>query len=310
MKSFVLALIVCLCVNYINARSILGYGDLAQNTISTIDNVHTIKYQKQYNPKPNNMLAFSSLSTNASYSFNAIYSNSDTTITWGVVSFTNGNVKDIQTIDIPYQYTVDSLNGFSLFLENNTIFYMGSYRSIYHDGNQYDFLTTSLDTGFQTALPVTVSSFPTHGLYDYTSGEDYYVVTITNNSQQYQCFWIDVANNEIINTITVTSSFVDTKFQIFSYQRNLYIVQSDVTGKYVEIYLVNWNTKTMSLFSRVIVPSPPVSLQVSTIANYVAIFSIDNNNTLTIPFINLSSVLVTNFLPGLSVSGGDFYFIF
>ncbi|KAF2075317.1 hypothetical protein CYY_003394 [Polysphondylium violaceum] len=307
MKSITICLLLALCAYYINARTILGYGDLAANNIYTIDNVNNIKYSKAYDPQPQFMLAFGGLATNASYSFNAVYTNGDQTMTWGLVNFMKGTITDLSTIH--NAYPVNGLSGLSLYVGNGTLYYLGSQKT--SGGNQIDFIQSNFHTKDQTTLPITISAYPAQGIYDFTSGADYFVVTITN-SNQYECFWVDVITNQVIqNVVLPATSFVDSKFQIFAYQRNLYIVKSDMAGKYVEVYIVDWTNQALNLYARVQVPNQPISLQVSVIANYLAIFSTGRNDqTPTIPLINLSSSLVTDFLTGLSVSNADTYFIF
>lgn len=311
MKSIILVQLLCLCaLGFVSSQNYLGYGVLTPYNVYTFDNVNNIQYSKILSPTPQNVMAFAGVSTNASYSFNAIYSNNQNSITWGLINFATGAITDLHTTPSPTS-NQNNLSGFALLERNDTIYYL--YTSKSTNNYEISLIQTKFGTsGFVVSLPVLTTPYSsgTLGTFDQSSGTDYFVVTITSRNQ-YECYWVDVVTNQVIKTITVSNTQANQVFDIFAYNRNLYIVQGDSTGRYVETYLVDWGAQTMSLVARAQVSSQPISIQVSLSTNYFAIFSIGRGeSTPTVPLIALSNYVITDFIVGLPSSNQNTYFLF
>jgi len=313
MKSICLVLLICLYAfgSAVNSQA-LGYGLLTPYNIYTIDNANNNQYKEILSPQPQNILAFLGLANNASYSYDAIYSNSQDTITLGLINYISGAITDLYTVDVPFPFKTDNIiDSFGFLGINNTLYYLASAPTI--NNNQISLITTKISSssGSTVVLPVfTTNSSNTLGAFDQSSGIDYFIVT-TGEYNQFICYWINTVTNKVIKQITISNVIAGPVFKIFGYNRSLYIVQSDISGKYVHTYLVDWVKKTMLLANHILVPSQPIDIQVYQSSSYYAIFSLGlGDTTPTVPLVDLSTYTVSDYLVGLPVSNQNTYFFF
>ncbi|KAF2075475.1 hypothetical protein CYY_003211 [Polysphondylium violaceum] len=300
-------LLLAFTIGYINAQIINGYGNLSPSNSYVVDMTTYAKFSRAYRPQPQNMLAFGGLDTGASsYSLNAVYSNSANSITWGLVNYMNGGVSDLETANASSAYNTYQLNGISLVPAIDTLFYLG-YQKSSAGQNQVDLITFKF--GSQLTLPITVSRVA-EGAYDYSSGSGYFVVSVTN-SNHYQCFWVDVTTNQVVKNITINEFTPASIYKVFVYKQELYIVQPDSSGNYVEVYVVDWADQVANLVSRVLISIQPIEIQVSLTESYLAIFCVARNaDTAIVPLISLSDFTVADSLEYLPVSAGNIFFIY
>ncbi|KAF2078673.1 hypothetical protein CYY_000044 [Polysphondylium violaceum] len=316
MKSLSLFLLVCTLslviaqgpnppVTFIN-----GYGNIGSSSILTIDLTMNFQFKKPLNPIPPYMYGnvgyfpFSNL-------LSVIYANSSSSISWAYLNYKNGYLAESETFEISTSYKESLINGVALF-DQKTFYFLGT-----NDRNQVDLVTTSFgpSSSSQVSLPITLSSGPTQGALD-NQGSNYFVVSIINKNQ-YECTWVNTTENQVIKTIKISPSSLapDTKFQIYAYNKDLYIVQCDPKGQYVQIYRVDWSGNSVELVYHELVANPPDGLQISLTEKFVAIFtySLDRYNPSNVAgsLIKLSSFSKYQQLNALPYpKNGDKLFIF